>query len=143
MKYAFFVLLFLASPAFAADPVYTWRTTPTDPDRVYLYRDGTQIGGWCYRDKYYRSYDGATWGNPTDKAPVQPPLRIVQTVVIKPGTPRWQGPQLWQSPELRFRPVARMYTRVMEAATVQVLGSMSEAIGKALEESLRQMAEKK
>jgi hypothetical protein len=73
MRHSIFLLLLLASPAFSAEPVYTWQTRADDPDRVYLYRDGTQIGGWCYRAGHYRPFDGETWGQPTATSPVQPP----------------------------------------------------------------------
>src|SRR5262245_46992711 len=67
------LLLLVTGQVFAADPVYAWRKLTDDPDRVYLYRDGVQIGGWCYRDTCYRPFDGKTWGPPTDVAPVPPP----------------------------------------------------------------------
>jgi len=73
MRYTIFVLLLLTSVGFSAEPVYTWRYRADDPDRAYLYRDGVQIGGWCYREKHYRPFDGKTWGEPTDAAPAPPP----------------------------------------------------------------------
>jgi hypothetical protein len=75
MRYAIYLLLLLASPVFSAEPVYTWQYRADDPDRVYLYRDGKQIGGWCYREKHYRPFDGATWGQASATSPVQPPER--------------------------------------------------------------------
>lgn len=78
MKYAVFTLLILTGPGFAAEPVYTWHTKSDDPDRVYLYRDGKQIGGWCYQARHYRPLDGDTWGPPTRQAPVSPPVRVKQ-----------------------------------------------------------------
>jgi WD40 repeat protein len=77
MRYAIYLLLLLASPVFSGEPVYTWRSRDYDPDRIYLYRDGKQIGGWCYRAKYYRPLDGDTWGPPTNASPVQPPELII------------------------------------------------------------------
>src|SRR5262249_39289603 len=53
-----------------------WYSRADDPDRVYLYRDGVQIGGWCYRAMHYRPFDGRTWGAPSQVAPVQPPQRV-------------------------------------------------------------------
>jgi hypothetical protein len=67
------ILLLFGIPGIAAEPVYTWRSLNDDPDRVYLYRDGVQIGGWCYREQQYRPFDGKTWGQPTAAAPVTPP----------------------------------------------------------------------
>src|SRR5262245_1706719 len=76
MRYVVGILL-LASPAFSGEPVYSWRSRADDPERVYLYLDGQQIGGWCYRAKRYRPFDGTNWGPPTDTAPVRPPERRV------------------------------------------------------------------
>jgi hypothetical protein len=95
-----FVLVLLASPAAAAEPVYSWRSHANDPNRIYLYQDGKQVGGWCYHEKHYRSYDGKEWGPPTASAPVKPPLRIElkpvvqQQIVLKPlqPLPRVRGP---------------------------------------------------
>ena len=61
MRYMIGILL-LASPALAGEPVYSWQTLANDPDRIYLYMDGKQIGGWDYRLKHYRSFDGTNWG---------------------------------------------------------------------------------
>src|SRR5262245_40080858 len=70
-------ILFLVSPAFSNEPVYSWRSQPDDPERVYLYLDGKQVGGWCYVAKHYRAFDGKNWGPPTDTAPVRPPEQRV------------------------------------------------------------------
>ena len=75
MRYTIYVLLLSASPAFSGEPVYTWQSRADDPDRIYLYRDGKQIGGWCYRAKHYRPLDGETWGPPSEASPVRPPER--------------------------------------------------------------------
>ncbi|HXD88302.1 MAG TPA: hypothetical protein VN641_17570 [Urbifossiella sp.] len=48
MRFSVCLLLLLPAAGTAGEPVYTWGTRD-DPDRVYLYRDGRQIGGWCYR----------------------------------------------------------------------------------------------
>src|SRR5262249_10630005 len=50
-----------------------------DDDRVYLFRDGGQVGGWDYEKKIWRDYDAATgrWGAVKSAAPVTPPLRIL------------------------------------------------------------------
>ena len=69
---------FLSSPARGGSPGAAGdggERRADDPDRIYLYRDGKQIGGWCYREKHYRPYDGETWGAATSASPVQPPVR--------------------------------------------------------------------
>jgi len=65
MRYVIGILL-LASPAFAGEPVYSWRSQADDPERVYLYLDGKQVGGWCYVAKHYRAFDGKKLGT-TDR----------------------------------------------------------------------------
>jgi hypothetical protein len=86
-------ILFLASPAFAGEPVYSWRSRPDDPDRIYLYLDGKQVGGWCYQGKHYRAFDGKDWGPPTGAAPARPPVQrpMVMTQQSSPP-PRLRGP---------------------------------------------------
>ena len=92
MRHSIFLLLLLASPAFSAGPVYTWQTRADDPDRVYLYRDGTQIGGWCYRAGQYRAFDGQNWGQPSASPPVQPPQRASLIRVSSwQSSPRYRG----------------------------------------------------
>lgn len=90
------VLLLMALAAGAGEPAYTWRTNADDPDRVYLYRDGQQIGGWCYTAKQYRPLNGNKWGTPMSKAPVQPPARssviVVQPKPIVIAQPQVRGP---------------------------------------------------
>src|SRR4051812_49566457 len=83
MRYAA-VLLLLASPALADEPSYSWRSRADEPDRTYLYRDGTQVGGWDYLARQYRAFDGRTWGPPTDTPPVRPPANRVR-IVPQPG----------------------------------------------------------
>jgi hypothetical protein len=84
MRYLIGILL-LASPAVAGEPAYSWRTRGDDPDRIYLYLDGKQVGGWSYPEKHYRAFDGKDWGPPTDKAPVKPPANRV--IVTPPQMP--------------------------------------------------------
>jgi hypothetical protein len=57
-----------------AGPVLEWRELAGDPDRMYLYSNGIQIGGYCNREKHYRPFNAATraWGEPT-ACPVVPP----------------------------------------------------------------------
>ena len=73
-----FFLLLLAAPSFAADPVYSWVKRADELDRIYLYRDGKQIGGWDHQAKHYRSLEVDTWRPPTSAAPVTPPTRVTQ-----------------------------------------------------------------
>jgi hypothetical protein len=61
MRQTICFLLLIASSASSAEPVYTWQYRADDPDRIYLYHDGKQIGGWCYRANHYRPFDGETW----------------------------------------------------------------------------------
>ena len=86
-------ILFLSSPAIAGEPAYTWQTRPDDLDRIYLYQDGKQIGGWCYSSRHYRSFDGNEWGPPVSKAPTAPPANRVVIV-----TPPVQKPQVVMQP---------------------------------------------
>jgi len=60
-----------------AATAYEWRQLTGDQDRDYLYRDGVQIGGWCYRECHWRDYDAASgkWGEPTDDPPIPVPGR--------------------------------------------------------------------
>jgi hypothetical protein len=59
-------------------PEYHWRQLEGDPDRDYLYDGDRQVGGWCYRDCHYRSYDVTTktWGPAQPEAPVRVPGRF-------------------------------------------------------------------
>src|SRR5262245_13813281 len=77
MRHAIFLLLLLSCPVLAGEPVYTWHSRPDDPDRIYLYRDGKQIGGWCYRSQQYRPFDGENWGEPSATAPTPAPEKLV------------------------------------------------------------------
>jgi hypothetical protein len=79
MRHAICLLLLLSCPVFAGEPVYNWRSRDDDPDRIHLYRDGKQIGGWCYRAKQYRPFDGQTWGAPVESAPTPPPEKMSNT----------------------------------------------------------------
>ena len=91
MRYAIFFLPLLTGPSFAAEPVYTWHTRVDDPDRVYLYRDGKQVGGWCYQAKQYRSLDGDTWGPPVGAAPAPPPRSSVAPMMSWQSSPGGEG----------------------------------------------------
>ncbi|MBX3398842.1 MAG: hypothetical protein KF873_08885 [Gemmataceae bacterium] len=123
-----FVLFLLASSAFAGEPVYSWRTNDTDPDRVYLYRDGQQIGGWCYKAKQYRPLNGEEWGTPVAKAPVQPPVR--KNVVVVPMKPIVITPQNVRGP---FRRVGATMGDAIAQFTVNL---MFDAIPKAVVQSV-------
>ena len=128
MRYVIGILL-LASPVVAAEPAYSWRTIAGDPDRVYLYLDGKQVGGWDYREKYYRSYDGTNWGTPTDKPPVTPPAN---RVVVTPPQPLMllQSPVLPPPPirgPLRRKAVGVMDQAIMDT-TVRIINEIPGAI---------------
>ena len=116
MKYAIFLLLMLSGPAFAAEPVYTWRTRADEPDRIYLYRDGKQIGGWDYQAKHYRSLDGDTWGPPKSAAPVTPPRATQIQLKITPVQYRGLFPR----------------GRIMESVADQVAQQMAVMAGEAM-----------
>src|SRR6266567_1371630 len=87
MRHSICLLLLLAPPVFSGELEYSWRSRADDPDRVYLYRDGKQIGGWSYRETHYRPYDGETWGPATATSPVQPP-----TLSSPAPMTSWQNP---------------------------------------------------
>jgi hypothetical protein len=122
MRYVIGILL-LASPAFAGEPVYTWRTRADDPDRAYLYQDGNQIGGWDYRVKQYRTFDGKNWGAPTDT----PPVRL---------------PQTWDSVNLRLQPIVITQPLQMRGP-VQIhgplRGGLADAMGQAMADMYMQL----
>ncbi len=138
MRYMIGILLF-ASPAMALEPVYSWQTLANDPDRVYLYKDGKQIGGWDYRLKHYRSFDGANWGTPTDKPPVTPPAKQLvdaprQLASMLPSpllpSPLLQSPVLPPPPirgPLRRQAVAVMDQAIMDT-TVRIINEIPGAI---------------
>jgi len=80
-------MMLLAAPAVAGEPAYSWRSSPNDTDRAYLYLDGKQVGGWCYHGKHYRTFDGTTWGAPTNTAPTRPPAQRPTIVMTQPSNP--------------------------------------------------------
>jgi hypothetical protein len=63
---------------------HEWRTIPSDANRIYLFKDGRQIGGYDYAEDYYREYDSVTdtWG-PPGKPPVEPPALTVQNFGVR------------------------------------------------------------
>jgi len=69
-----------------AGPVLDWRPLEGDPDRMYLYSNGVQIGGYCNREKYYRPFNASTraWGEPT-ACPVAPPAFAARPVEQAPA----------------------------------------------------------
>jgi len=122
-------LLLLASPSVAAEPAYSWQSRADDPDRVYLYLDGKQIGGWDYRLKHYRAFDGTSWGAPTDTPPATPPSNRV-VAASRPSAMLLQPPVL-PPPQIRG-PLRRKAVGVMDQAimdtTVRVFNEIPGAI---------------
>ena len=57
-----------------------WRELPGDEGRIYLYRNGRQVGGWDYGTGQWRDYDGVrdAWSAPRAQPPAEPPGRVVQ-----------------------------------------------------------------
>jgi hypothetical protein len=136
------VMLLLASPAFCGEPVYSWRVRGDDPDRAYLYQDGKQIGGWDYRAKHYRTFDGQNWGAPTGTAPVRPPdqrvLAIPQQIstFIAQQKPMFipqptSAPRQYRGP-LRGGPgnmMAQIYSDMIMQAFQEIPGAIVNSIG--------------
>ena len=149
MRYAIGILL-LASPVVAGEPVYSWQSRADDPDRVYLYRDGKQIGGWDYRLKHYRSFDGANRGAPTDNPPSTPPAKQLvdaprQLANLLPSpllqTPLLQSPVLPPPPirgPLRRKAVGVMDQAIMDT-TVRIINEIPGAIADSLKKGNYQL----
>jgi len=69
-------LAFTLSFSVATEHSWEWRTRADDPDRVYLFDKGMQVGGWDYVHAYYRAFDGNEWKVEKEKqAPVTPPSK--------------------------------------------------------------------
>lgn len=134
MRYLAAILL-LASSALADEPSYSWRTRVDEPDRVYLYRDGTQIGGWDYLAKQYRPYDDKTWGPAVDAAPVPPPANRVR-IVPPPAPTVVVQPSLQPLPPLRG-PLRNRAATVMTYAIADMTIKMVEEIPRAVVESVK------
>src|SRR5262245_45678936 len=128
MRYTGCFLLLLAYPAFAAEPIYSWHYRADDPDRTYLYRDGTQIGGWCYRTMQYRPFDGQYWGDASNAAPVQPPARMTPAQSVA-----------WQPTTRRPGPIGR---RLAEGMAVRMAPFVVDIFALAMTEAMKAMLEK-
>lgn len=143
MRYLVGILL-LASPVAAYEPVYSWRSRADDPDRVYLYRDGKQVGGWCYADSHYRPFDGKVWGTPVAAAPVRPPVRaaVVVTPPVVVAPPAVVAPPVVVTPAPplpRLRgPLRVRAATVMSDAIADTTVRMMAEIPRAVAESVRQ-----
>ncbi len=132
MKFAICLVLFLAPSAFAGEPVYSWRSNAEDPDRVYLYLDGKQIGGWCYRAKHYRSLEGDTWGKPVAAPPASPPgesraVRPTVPLAVAPSRKPLPAPSSFGLNLPRGRPVASRVASIFALATERVVQEMLNA----------------
>lgn len=133
MRCSILLLLLLTAPSIAGEPVYSWRTRTDDPDRVYLYRDGKQIGGWCYRGKYYRPFDGENWGTPIKISPVPPPPRFqpaaMNAMITRRSQPLRGGPMM--------RSIQAVLNPVIDAQVQILTGSFLDILGKAASEAER------
>jgi hypothetical protein len=133
MRYVVGILL-LASPAFSGEPAYSWRSRADDPDRIYLYLDGKQIGGWSYLARHYRSFDGKNWGPPTDTAPVRPPE---QRVVVSAQQPPMMIPrQSSTARPLRGPLRVRLGTAIGQTLADLTMNMMVDVIPQAIADSL-------
>ena len=63
-----------------------WREIPGDEGRIYLFRNGCQIGGWDYHAQHWRDYDAArdVWSPPAATPPVAPPARGTPNFGVDP-----------------------------------------------------------
>lgn len=67
-------LAFILANSGATSHSWEWRTRADDPDRVYLYDKGVQVGGWDYVREYYQPFDKNEWKTEKKKrAPIAPP----------------------------------------------------------------------
>jgi hypothetical protein len=68
-------LAVLVTMAAAVPASYEWRTRPDHPGYYYLFKNGTQVGGYCVKGQYYRPYDARTdvWGERC-RPPHEPPV---------------------------------------------------------------------
>jgi hypothetical protein len=67
--------LTLSFPA-TSEHHWEWRGRVDDANRIYLYDNGVQVGGWDYAHAYYRAFDGREWKPEMEKqAPVTPPTQ--------------------------------------------------------------------
>jgi hypothetical protein len=133
MRYVIGILL-LASPVVAGEPAYSWQSRADDPDRVYLYLDGKQVGGWDYRVKHYRPFDGASWGTPTDTPPATPPAN---RVVVIPRQPSMVIPQPVLTPAQVRGPLRRQAITVMDKAIVDTTARVVNEIPGAIVDQIK------
>lgn len=133
MRYVVVILL-LASPAFSGEPGYSWRVRADDAERVYLYLDGKQIGGWCYVARHYRPFDGKNWGPPIDTAPVRPPE---QRVLVVPQQKPMVTTQRNSTPLPLHGPLrVRLATAIGQTVTDLAMNMLEDAIPRAIADSL-------
>ena len=135
MKYAVVTLLLLAAPTFAADPVYSWVKRMDEPDRIYLYRDGKQIGGWDYQAKHYRSLEGDTWGAPMSAAPVTPPAHVKQ-IPVEHRTAQWNITPVQRRGIL---PRGRVTESIVDAMAQQMAVAIGEAMAQAFTDAVKEL----
>lgn len=75
-----------AAPSVSASaPAWEWRRLEGDPGRLYLFRDGVQVGGLDAEGGYYRPYEAGAWG---PKGHVNSEARLVQQQYPPDGVQR-------------------------------------------------------
>jgi hypothetical protein len=65
-----------SSPVRRESTALQWVDWDKDPERSYLWRGNTLVGGYCHAEQIYRNYDSRTgsWSEPAE-SPVTPPPR--------------------------------------------------------------------
>src|SRR5258708_26342387 len=115
---------------------HEWHKIPTDANRIYLFKDGRQIGGYDFVEDYYRAYDTVTdtWG-PPGKPPVEPPSLTLQNFGVRSDLlPRLgQGEECYRvngrrvDPRTAFQTLAQSGTLADDSGKLRLTGVGSEA----------------
>lgn len=138
------VMLLLASPTVASDPVYSWQAPADHPECIDHYRDGKLIGRWDTRARQYRTFDGTNWGAPTDAVPALPMAnrgnvvpagnRVIVTPLATPQVMVMPQPYA-MSPPLRGplrRQAGNIFAQIMLDGTMKVIDAIPGAIVESL-----------
>ncbi len=73
--------LFVSTNVLAAESAaWQWKKWLDDPDRLYLYKDGVQVGAYCYKTEAYMNFKDGTWEMKRVDAPVAIPEQSNQFV---------------------------------------------------------------